>query len=93
MKYGITCPWLPTIMFACRHSLEAAARQPGAELQRLREEVASRGPECLGTAVADMRKDELRELCVAAGLRVKSTGSNLWLELREALLAYLSSDA
>ena len=63
MTYRITCPWLPTIMFACRHSLEAAARQPGAELQRLREEVASRGPEWLGTAVADMRKDELRELC------------------------------
>ena len=83
-------------MFACRHSLEAAARQPGAELQRLREEVASRGPECLGTAVADMRKDELRELCVAAGLRVKATDGKLWLkmpELREALLAYLSSDA
>ena len=96
MTYRITCPWLPRIMFACRHSLEAAARQPGAELQRLREEVASRGPEWLGTAVADMRKDELRELCVAAGLRVKSTDGKLWLkmpELREALLAYLSSDA
>ena len=96
MTYRITCPWLPTIMFACRHALEAAARQPGAELQRLREEVASRGPEWLGTAVADMCKDELRELCVAAGLRVKSTDGKLWLkmpELREALLAYLSSDA
>ena len=96
MTYRITRPGLPAIMFAGRHSLEAAARQPGAELQRLREEVASRGPEWLQTAVADMRKDELRELCVAAGLRVKSTGSNLWLkmpELREALLAYLSSDA
>ena len=46
--------------------------------------------------MADMRKDELRELCVAAGLRVKSTDGKLWLkmpELREALLAYLSSDA
>ena len=96
MTYRITRPGLPAIMFAGRHSLEAAARQPGAELQRLREEVASRGPECLGTAVADMRKEELRELCVAAGLRVKSTDGKLWLkmpELREALLAYLSSDA
>ena len=54
MTYRITCPWLPRIMFACRHSLEAAARQPGAELQRLREEVASRGPDWLGTAVLEI---------------------------------------
>jgi hypothetical protein len=79
-----------------RHSLEAAARQPAAELQRVREEAASRGPEWLGTAVADMRKEELREMCTAAGLSLRAKSSSKWRtmpELREALLAYLSSDA
>ena len=39
MTYRITRPGLPAIMFAGRHSLEAAARQPGADLQRLQEDV------------------------------------------------------
>ena len=56
MKYRITRPGLPAIMFGSgydcwllyrgallRHSLEAAARQPGAELQRLREESVAEG--------------------------------------------------
>ena len=46
--------------------------------------------------MADIPKDELREMCKAAGLRVKSTSSKTWLtmpELREALLAYLAPEA
>ena len=109
MKYRITRPGLPAIMFGSgydcwllyrsallRHSLEAAARQPGAELQRLREEVSSRGPEWLIGALAEIGRDRLRDMCKAAGLRVKSADGKNWLavrELREALLAYLVPDA
>ena len=59
----------------------------------MRAEVGSRGPEWLVTVVAEMRKDELREMCKAAGLRAKSADGQRWLtvsELREALLAHLS---
>ena len=43
-----------------------------------------------------MRKDELREICKAADLRVKAADGKVWRtmpELREALLAYLSPAA
>ena len=96
VTYRITRPGLPAIMFAGRHSLEAAARQPGADLQRLQEEVASRGLEWLKAALAEMDRDCLRDMCKSAGLPVRASSSKRWLpvsELRDALLAYLASEA
>ena len=40
----------------------------GEKLQQLREDAAVRGREWLQGAVADIRKDELREMATAAGL-------------------------
>ena len=94
--YRKTRPGLPAIIFAGRHSLEAAARQPGAELQRLQEEVASRGLEWLKAALAEMDRDCLRDMCKSAGLPVRASSSKRWLpvsELREALVAYLAPEA
>ena len=63
-------------------------------MHRLVEDGASRGPEWLQGAVADIRRDELRAMAKAAGLPVRSNSK--WLtvpELQEALLAYLVSEA
>ena len=73
---------------------EAVARQLREKLQRLREDGAIRGPEWLQGAVADIGRDELRAMAKAAGLPVRSNSKLLAVpELREALLAYLASEA
>ena len=77
-------------------SEEAAARQPGEELRGLRGEAASRGLDWLGGALAEIGRDQLREMSNAAGLPVRANSSSKWLpvsELREALLAYLAPEA
>ena len=43
-------------------SEEAGARQPGEELRRLRGEAASRGLDWLGRALAEIGRDQLREM-------------------------------
>jgi len=72
---------------------EAVARQLREKLQRLVQDGASRGPEWLRGAVADIGRDEVPAMCKAAGLPVQS--NDKWLtvpELQEALLAYLASE-
>jgi hypothetical protein len=62
----------------------------------LREEAAIRGRHWLGGALADIREEELREMCKAAGLPVRANSSKKWLampELREVLLADLFPEA
>ena len=59
-------------------------------------EAASRGLDWLGGALAEIGRDQLREMSNAAGLPVRANSSSKWLpvsELREALLAYLAPDA
>ena len=56
-------------------SEEAAARQPGEELRGLRGEAASRGLDWLGGALAEIGRDQLREMSNAAGLPVRQSGS------------------
>ena len=57
------------------------------KLQRLVQDGATRGPEWLQGALAEIRRDELRAMCKAAGLPVKSNSG------KKALLAYLASES
>ena len=62
-------------------------------LQRLRALARDNGPERLKSALLDYKRDELRDLAQAAGLRVRKDGTATWLpmgELRTALLEHLA---
>ena len=62
-------------------------------LQRLRALARDQGPERLKSTLLDYKRDELRALAQAAGLRVRKHGTGTWLrgdELREALLEHLA---
>jgi hypothetical protein len=66
------------------------------KLQRLVQDGARKGLEWRQGAVAEICKDDLRAMVTAAGLPVRANSSKKWLtmpELREALLAYLASEA
>ena len=83
----------------------------GLLLHHWRQLLVSREPSCSGCGrrrraegrsgseqqlLAEMRKDELREICKAADLRAKVADGKAWRtmpELREALLAHLSPAA
>jgi len=70
--------------------------QPREKLQRLVQDGARKGLEWRQGAVAEICKDDLRAMVTAAGLPVRANSSKKWLtmpELREALLAYLASEA
>ena len=76
-------------------TLEAAAPQPGANLESLRAEAAIRGLDWLGKALAEIGREHLRAMSNAAGLPVRATGSKNWLsvsDLRAGLLAYLAPE-
>ena len=67
---------------------------PAAKLEQLRFEARSNGREWLGSVLQDIKRDELRELARAAGLRVKRE-DNVWMsvgELRAALLEHLAPE-
>ena len=62
-------------------------------LQRLRALARDNGPERLKSALLDYKRDELRDLAQAAGLRVRKDGTATWLpvgELRTALPEHLA---
>ena len=65
----------------------------GRTLQRLRALARDNGPERLKSTLLDYKRDELRALAQAAGLRVRKDGTATWLpmgELRTALLEHLA---
>ena len=67
---------------------------PAAKLEQLRCEARSNGCEWLGSALQDIKRDEVRELARAAGLRVKNE-DKVWIsvgELRAALLEHLAPE-
>ena len=45
---------------------------PAAKLEQLRGDAGSNGREWLGSVLEDIKRDEVRELARAAGLRVKT---------------------
>ena len=64
-----------------------------AQLERLRGEGRDNGPEELRSKLQDFNREEVRELALAAGLRVRTDGSVTWLpvgDLRTALLDHLA---
>ena len=63
------------------------------QLDRLRRGARRNGPKWLKSAVQDFKREEVRELAQAAGLRVRTDGNVTWLsvgELRTALLEHLA---
>ena len=63
------------------------------QLQRLVNDVASRGLEWAQSSVSELGQSDLRGICRAAGLAVLSNSK--WLtvpQLRDALLSYLASE-
>ena len=66
-----------------------------AKLEQLRLEARSKGREWLGSVMQDIKRDEVRELARAAGLRVRKEDNVAWMpvgELREALLEHLAPE-
>ena len=66
-----------------------------AKLEQLRLEARSKGREWLGSALDDVKWNEVRELARAAGLRVRREDNVAWMpvgELREALLEHLAPE-
>ena len=64
-----------------------------AQLERLRGEGRDNGPEELRSKLQDFNREEVRELALAAGLRVRTDGNVTWLpvgDLRTALLDHLA---
>ena len=67
---------------------------PAAKLEQLRLEGRSRGREWLGSLIQDIKRDEVRELARAAGLRAR-TEDKAWVpvgELRKAVLEHLAPE-
>ena len=63
-----------------------------AQLERLRGVGRDNGPEELRSQLKNFNRDEVRELVLEAGLRVRTDGNVTWLpvgELRTALLEHL----
>ena len=63
-----------------------------AQLERLRGVGRDNGPEELRSKLQNFNRDEVRELALEAGLRVREDGNRTWLpvgELRTALLEHL----
>ena len=84
---------LATRCFHARYPI-CVMSQPREKLQRLVQDGASRGLEWVQTSLSEIGRDDLRGMCKAAGLAVLS--NRKWPtvpELREALLAYLASEA
>ena len=70
-----------------------AIRAPWARLAKLRSGGRSAEREWLRSALQGMKRDEVRELAQAAGLRVRTDGNVNWLsvgDLRAALLEHLA---
>ena len=70
-----------------------AIRAPWARLAKLRSEARSAEREWLRSALQDIKRDEVRELAQAAGLRVRADDNVTWLsvgDLRAALLEHLA---
>ena len=64
-----------------------------AQLERLRGEVRDNGPDEVRSKLQGFKRDEVRDLAQAAGLRVRKDGTATWLpvgELRTALLEHLA---
>ena len=64
-----------------------------AQLERLRGVGRDNGPEELRSQLQNFNRDEVRELALEAGLRVRKDHTATWLrgdELREALLEHLA---
>ena len=64
-----------------------------AQLERLRGVGRDNGPEELRSKLQNFNRDEVRELALEAGLRVRKDGTATWLpvgELRTALLEHLA---
>ena len=70
-----------------------ASARTAATLKRLRALARNQGPERLKSALLEYKRDEVRDLAQAAGLRVRTDGNVTWLpvgELRTALLDHLA---
>ena len=70
-----------------------AFRAPWAKLARLRSEARSAERDWLRSALQDFKRDAVRELAQAAGLRVRADDNVTWLsvgDLRAALLEHLA---
>ena len=71
-----------------------AIGRPAAKLEQLRGGARSNGPEWLGSALQDVKVDEVRELARAAGVRVRNE-AKVWIavgDLRAALLEHLAPE-
>ena len=51
------------------------------QLEQVRGDAGSNGPEWLGSALQDIKRDELRELARAAGLRVRKDDNVAWMSV------------
>ena len=70
-----------------------ASARTAATLKRLRALARNHGPERLKSALLEYKRDEVRDLAQAAGLRVRTDGNVTWLpvgDLRTALLDHLA---
>ena len=79
--------------FRLPHVDVMASTRTAATLKRLRALARDHGPERLKSALLDYKRDEVRDLAQAAGLRVRKDGTATWLpvgELRTALLEHLA---
>ena len=79
--------------FRLPHVDVMASARTAATLKRLRALARNHGPERLKSALLEYKRDEVRDLAQAAGLRVRTDGNVTWLpvgELRTALLEHLA---
>ena len=79
--------------FRLPHVDVMASARTAATLKRLRALARNHGPERLKSALLEYKRDEVRDLAQAAGLRVRTDGNVTWLpvgELRTALLQHLA---